>query len=103
MPDERAVIIHNTFRIIAANCAACAIFHCAEEDLIDLDLVEIVADESMRGLARLRLNTMRVYELGSQELPIFRPDNSRFRALVQSQRIDDKTFETTIIHLYEIP
>lgn len=101
--DNRAVIIHNTYRIIAANRAACAIFHCSESDLIDLDMIDIVADESMQGLARLRLNTMKVHQLGSQELPIFRPDNSRFYARVQSQRIDAHTFETTLTYLYEIP
>lgn len=103
MSDERAKVIHNTFRIIAANHAACALFHCSESDLIDLDMIQIVADESMRGLARLRLKAMKVHELGSQELPIYRPDNSRFWARVQSQRIDANTFETTLVHLYEIP
>lgn len=101
--DGRAVILHNTYRIIAANRAACAIFHCAEEDLIDLDMIDIIADSSMQGLARLRLDVMRVHQLGSQDLPIFRPDNSRFYARVLSHRIDEKTFETTIVHLYEIP
>jgi PAS domain-containing protein len=104
MSDENiAVITHNTYRIIAANRAACAIFHCAEADLIDLDMIDIVADPDMRGLARLRLNAMRVHGLGSQDLPLFRPDNTRFYANVKSHRIDEKTFESYLSYIREIP
>lgn len=101
--DHKALILHNTYRIIAANSAACAMFRCDESDLIDLDMIQIVADESMQGLARLRLNVMRNKELREQELPIYRPDNSIFLAVVKSRRIDDHTFESELRFLYDLP
>lgn len=103
MPDEQtAEILHNTFTIIAANDAACSMFRCEESDLLDLDLVGIVADEDMQGLARLRLNAMRTHALHAQDLPLWRPDGSQFYARVQSYRIDDKTFLSVLAYQHEI-
>ncbi len=100
--DDKATILHNTFTIIAASNAACAMFRCEESDLLDLDLVAIVADDEMRGLARLRLNAMRTHNLHSQDLPLWRPDGSRFLATVQSHRLDAHTFLSTLTYRNEI-
>lgn len=100
--ENAATILHNTYTVIAASDAACAMFRCHEEDLLDLDLVGIVADEDMRGLARLRLNAMRTHALHAQDLPLWRPNGTKFYARVQSYRLDAHTFLSTLTYQHEI-
>lgn len=102
--DDKAVILHNTFTIISASPKTCEMFRCEEADLIDLDLVELVADESMQGLAALRLRVMRIgKQLREQDLPLWRPDGSKFWATVLTQRLEEKLYESELRYKYEIP
>ena len=102
--EQTATILHNTFTIISASPAACAMFRCEESDLLDLDLIEIVSDESMQGLAALRLKVMRIgTQLHEQELPLWRPDGSKFWAKVITHRLEEKCYESELTYLYEIP
>jgi PAS domain-containing protein len=104
MCNGKATILHNTFTIIAANEAACAMFRCEEADLLDLDLVEIITDESLQGLAALRLKTMReLRDLGDQDLPLWRPDGTKFWVNIKTRRLEEKLYQSELKYKYEIP
>lgn len=101
---QHPIIKHNTFRIISANPAACELFRCEECDLVDQDLIELIADPDMQGLARARLKHIRTTSnLRSQDLPLFRMNGTKFWATVTTRRIDGHHFESDVIYKFEMP
>lgn len=103
MPDENQVIIrHNTYTIISVNQAALGLFRCEPWQIVDQDMLWLICDPSFVGLAKMRLNVIRQRELNSQDLPLWRFDGTKFKAKVQTRRISDKEFESTVTYLSEI-
>lgn len=101
---QKPIIKHDTFRIISANRLACELFRCEECDLVDQDLIELIADPDMQGLARARLKHIRTTSnLRSQDLPLFRQDGTKFWATVTTKRIDHHHFESELKYKNEIP
>lgn len=100
---HRPRIQHDTFVISAANAAACALFRCEEDWLIGQALPDLVPDDDMRGLAKLRLDYIRTKgELHDQLLPLMRADESIFWAKVFTRVIEaGKLYESLIIYQYE--
>jgi PAS domain S-box-containing protein len=102
MSNDEPKFIHDTRRIIAVNAAGCALFRCEECALIDLDMMELIADEDFRGLARLRMALLREHGHAPPiKHPFRRCGGSIFWASVLSRRLADGTFETTVTYEYE--
>ena len=100
---DRAQFVHDTRRIVAVNVLMCELFRCEPYQLVDLDMMELISNETFRGLARLRMVMLR--ERGT--VPAFtyyfrRCDGTRFAAEVKSERLDDGDFRTTLFYLREI-
>lgn len=99
---EQAIITHDTYRITAVNKAACEMFRCDENDLIDTRTINGIHDKDFKGLVKLRFKVMRESgDLPPQKLPFTRSDNTRFWAEVETHNIGGGLFETTITYLYE--
>jgi hypothetical protein len=99
---EVPTILHDTLTIIDANDAACQLFRIDKQDLIDRDLLGGVADDSMRGLIKMRLKMIReLGELHAQHIPFMRHDNTIFWAEVQTTLTADGLYKTTLRYLYE--
>lgn len=99
---EQAIITHDTSRITAANQAACALFRCDDDYLIDRRIANGITNDDFKGLAALRLKMMREGgELPPQKLPFMRHDNTKFWAEVKTRPIGDGLFETVLTYLYE--
>lgn len=102
MPDDTATILHNTYTIISVNQPALDLFRCEPWQIIDQDMLWLICDPSFVGLAKMRLKTIREHDLNYQDLPLWRFDGTKFEGRVQTYRISDKEFESTVIYLYEI-
>ena len=100
--DSQAVIRRNTYTIIGVNQAALDLFRCEPWQIIDQDMLWLICDPEFVGLAKLRLSAIRKRDLKSQILPLWRFDGTKFEATVQTRRISDKEFETTLLYLREI-
>lgn len=97
---EPARFIHDTRTIIAINPAVCILFRCEAISLIDRDMMDLIAFEDFRGLARLRMAVLRdqdKWPLPGIKYPFLRGDGTIFWASVETRKIGDGTFETTVI------
>lgn len=93
---------HNTHTIIEADSNAYIMFRCEPVMLHDRSMLDLIADEDFKGLARWRLKHIREKgELSSQKLPLLRFDGSVFWGEVKTRRIDEHTFESTVTYLDE--
>jgi PAS domain S-box-containing protein len=98
-PQAPAIFIHDTRHIISANSAACVLFRCEEVALVDLDMMELIADPDLRGLARLRMRVIReqdINQLRDIKYPFRRCDGTVFIGSVISRLLDDGNVETTV-------
>lgn len=97
-----ARFIHDTHRIIAVDEAGAALFRCDPIALVDRDMLELIANDDMRGLARLRLSVMRERErLPDICYPFMRCDGTVFWAALSTRKTDDGHFETTLVYTDE--
>lgn len=98
-----AIFIHDTRRIISVNDAACKLFRCERIALVDLDMLELIASEDMRWLAKLRMSVMRDRDppLPNIKYPFRRCDGSIFWASVFTRLLSDSSYETTVVYEYE--
>ncbi len=96
---DPAKFIHDTRTIIEVNPAGCALFRCEALALIDKDMLELIATEDMKGLARLRMSIMRDgdhWPLPAIKYPFLRGDGTIFWASLKTERIGDGKFETIV-------
>lgn len=97
-----ARFIHDTRRIISVDAAGAALFRCEPLALIDRDMLELISNDDMKGLARLRLRYMKDHErMPDVCYPFLRFDGSVFWASVSTRRRDDGNFETTLVYTGE--
>ena len=102
MSHDEPKFIHDTRRIISVNAAGCALFRCEAMALVDLDMMELIADEDLRGLARLRMKMLRERgHVPGFRYPFRRCGGSVFWASVTSRTLGDGTFETLVTYEYE--
>jgi PAS domain S-box-containing protein len=92
--------IHDTRRIVEVNEAGAELFRCDPVALVDQDMMDLIASDEMRGLARLRLRVMREQGHAPEiRYPFLRCDGSTFWASLSSRRLDvDGLFETVLIY-----
>src|SRR5512136_1427741 len=91
--------IHDTWSIVEANQAACDLFRCDVEALIDLPMVNLIADPDFQGLARLRLSMIREQRLLPPiKYKYHRCDGSLFWATVTTKILFDGNFETVLTY-----
>lgn len=99
-----AVFVHDTKRIIEVNAAACELFRCEAWQLLDRDLLDLVP-EYLRDLTRLNLYTTRKGKgtlVKTRQYDFMRCDGSVFAAEVNSRKLDDGHFETTVTYKYNV-
>ena len=102
MSPDKAIFIHDTWHIIEVNQAACDLFRCDREALIDLDMMELLYSPDFRGLARLRMTMLRENKiLPPIKYQFLRYDGSVFWATVLTNILFDGDFETTLNYEYE--
>ncbi len=102
MSDNVPRFVHDTNRIIDVNPAACELFRCEPIALIDREMVDLLIDNTYRGLARLRLAQLATHARLPPFLYLFhRCDGSEFWGCVLSNRLDDVRFETRVIYIDE--
>lgn len=90
---------HDTYHIIEVNQAACDLFRCDRDALIDLDIMDLLASADFRGLARLRMTVLREHKmLPPIKYQYLRCDGSVFWASVETRFLDDGDFETTLFY-----
>jgi PAS domain S-box-containing protein len=99
--SEPPTFVHDTKRILHVNEAACHLFRCEEIGLVDVNMLDLISDETLRGLAALRLSSMR--ELGKTpnyqiKYPFVRCDGTIFWASLSTRLIGDGCFKTTLIY-----
>jgi hypothetical protein len=93
---------HDTRRIIAVDEAGAALFRCEAIALVDRDMLDLIANDDLRGLARLRLSIMREHErLPDICYPFLRFDGLVFWATLSTKKTDDGHFETTLVYTGE--
>src|SRR5512137_1668310 len=100
MSSEKPKFIHDTWRILDCNDAACALFRCEKDALIDLDMMHLVADPDFRGLARLRMVVMRDAKLLPPiKYKFYRFDGTVFWGeIADTKMLFDGNFETTLAY-----
>lgn len=102
MSDDLPKIIHDTRRIISINAAMCELFRCDPVALIDSEMLELLPENDRRWLAQMRLGQMRKGAIPDPFTHIFqRCDGSLFHATVNTDRLPDGTFETTLFYIKE--
>ncbi len=102
MDSDQALFVHDTRRIVSVNAAGCELFRCEALALVDLDMMELIADADFRGLARLRMQMLRERgHIRDVALPFRRCDGSVFWANVTSQLLSDGLFETEVDYKFE--
>jgi PAS domain S-box-containing protein len=104
MPDEKEppIIWHDTLTILDVNEAACRLFDCEPDVLIDKLLLNGIARDDMRGLTAARLQVIRtIGDMPPQDLPFLRPNGTRFWANVQTHRLDNGRYETRLTYKYD--
>jgi PAS domain S-box-containing protein len=117
-PHVPALVWHDTLVIIDANPQALDLFRCEHEWLIDRTLIDLVALPDFKGLAAVRLLSIRDgKQLHTQKLPFRRADGSVFwgdvlttpyedhfdRILTDTQPLKKllPLFQSTVTYLYE--
>jgi PAS domain-containing protein len=106
MSCQAAIIIHDTHRIIGVSEGMCELFRCDAHTLIDLPLIDLLADPDWRGLARLRMQTMRtIGKLKPLEYTCLRFDGTEFVARIDTHPIvgEAGSYRTELTYLYEAP
>lgn len=101
---DPAIFIHDTKRIISANNAACQMFRSQRIALVDLDMMELIGSDDLRGLARLRMRVLREgreLPLPNIQYPFLRGDGTVFWGSVKTRQLRDGTYETTVTYEYE--
>lgn len=101
---QAAVFIHDTRRVISANNAACMMFRSQRIALVDIDMLELIASEDMRGLAALRMRVLREGHgppLPNIQYPFLRGDGTVFWGSTKTRMLRDGTYETTVTYEFE--
>ena len=100
LSNHTPTFIHDTYRIVSVNAAGAALFRCDPRALIDSDMMELIAMDDMRGLARLRMTVMREdgSDLPSIHYPFRRCDGTIFWGRLQTRNLDDGLFETVLTY-----
>jgi len=102
MTRDQPAFIHDTWRIVDCNEAACTLFRCDKDALIDRDMMELIVSPDFRGLARLRMLMLRENRLlPPMKYKYLRCDGSKFWATVTTKILFDGNFETTLTYEYE--
>lgn len=97
--QKHAVIRHNTYTIKWIDAKACVLFRCDHDWLIGRNLLDLIADPDLRRLAKVRLEHIRTKgELKTQPLPLMRPDGSVFWARIQTHKIGEGMFESSVVY-----
>ncbi len=99
----RAIIMHDTKRVIEVTPDVCTLLRCEPEDLIDNDVTNGAAGEDIKALMRFRLGVLR--ERGYTPpavLPLKRIDGSQFWAAVDTQVNAQGLYETSIIYIRDL-
>lgn len=103
-PPLRAIFVHDTRRIISANADALEMFRCAEWELKDRPLLDMVP-EYIRDLTRMNLYTTargRGTLIKSRQYDFMRCDGTLFSAEVTSIQLENGQFETTVTFRYNV-
>ncbi len=103
MRGDDPIFIHDTRRIVSANAAACALFRAEPLALVDLDILELLPDESdRRWMANMRLGQMRAGKFPPPFVHVFRRhDGTLFYGAVITDALGGGLFETTVLYLAE--
>lgn len=103
--EDAAIVVHDTYIIIDVTPKFCALFRCKREDLIDRQILELLASEEFRWLSGLRMLTLRNKgRLPPARLPFRRFDNTCFWAQVTlTGTRADGTHEITFQYEFEEP
>jgi PAS domain S-box-containing protein len=103
MTTEPPKFVHDTWRIEEVNAAACQLFRCERNALIDLAMLDLLVSAEFRELSRLRMIVLRDQKM-PHEMPFdfIRCDGTRFRAIVRTRILFDGLFETSLIYECEV-
>jgi PAS domain S-box-containing protein len=99
MSDHLPKFIHDTHRIIDVNPAGCVLFRSEAISLVDSDMMDLIASDDFRGLARLRMSMLRDqgrWPLPDIKLPFRRSNGSVFWASIKTDNLNDGRYETTV-------
>jgi PAS domain-containing protein len=104
--DDPAIIWHDTHIVIDANLAACALFRCDRDWIIDKTILELVfIDRAEDGLEKLILLRMKALQehgyLPEWYIPFIRADRTIFYADVRSTRSTCGCYQTVLRYKYE--
>lgn len=93
-------IIHNGQTICDVSPKAAALFKAEPLELLGRNIFDIIPLSDMRELARLRMrHIVTKGDMHDQELPLQRLDGSVFWCRVQTRRIDNQTFVSTLDYI----
>ncbi len=99
----KAILMHDTQRVIEVTPDLCALLRCEPEDLIDTDVTNGAAGEDIKALMRFRLGVLRARGYTPPAvLPLKRLDGSQFWAAVDTQLNAQGLCETAVIYIREL-
>lgn len=99
-----AFVCHDTRVIVDADAAACELFRCDRDWLIDRQITDLIdgdEDAGLKPLAKLRMQLLRERgELPVWEAPFVRADLTKFWAEIHSY-FDGRTYCTKLTYRHE--
>lgn len=95
MPTAR--FVHDTHVIVEVDADGCGLFRCDAIALIDRDMIDLIATNDFRGLARLRMAVLRKNgNVPDVRYPFRRCDGSVFWAALTTRKLECDLFETLV-------
>lgn len=99
---ERPFLAHDTIRILYANEAACALFHCEPLTLASRSVLDLIVGDEFRTLARIHMKILHEQgEAPNIEYPFIRFNMSVFWAMTTSGQFDDGIFAMFLKKTFE--
>lgn len=100
--DEQPILVHNTHQVLYGNEAACQMFRCERLRFLRKNLIELIATEEFRNLARVHMQVLRDRGHAPEiEYPFLRCDHSVFWAMAASEGLEDGRFILTLDFTFE--
>ncbi len=96
------LLVHDTRQVLYSNEPACRMFRCECLRIAGRNIVDLVATDEFRHLARIHMQILRERgEAPDIEYPFMRCDDSIFWAKAGTKNLDDGTFIMVLTFTFE--
>lgn len=100
--EPKPFLAHDTIRVLYANDAACALFHCEALSLASRSVPDLIVGTDFRKLADIHMRILREQDGAPEiEYPFLRCDDTVFWAVVTSSKFDHGIFAMFLKKTFE--